>query len=262
MSSSDLHVHSYHSYCASPEMTLAAIAIKAVETGLATVGISDHIWLDLERGCRPAVAHILNTRKELEGLPTPVRFLLGAEADCTPGRGAAGGDELRLLDYAIGSYHFAEVRENEAPVPGTPEGLGLMLAEGFRAVVEAPHISVAGHPLHIPRRIYRAMNDRVRAGLPQVYRTAVEAASGHLRTAASRGVAIELNARALFPKVRPAMLPFFMSARRAGCRFSLTCDAHRPGEMDARGELAVYADGLGLSSADFLNAGNFSPHAG
>ena len=255
----DLHVHTFHSYCASPQMTLEAIAKKAMETGLSVVGLADHFWLDRDRGCRPAVAHILLTRNELVSRQGPVRFLLGAESDCSPSRGAAGGEELSQLDYAVGSYHFAEVRENEAPMPLTADALGIMLAEGFRSIVEAPHIRVAGHPLHIPRRIYRAMNDSIRTNLAGVYRTAIDSALPHLKTAARRGVAIEMNVRALFPRIRPAMFSFYAAALKAGCQFSLTCDAHRPGEMDARVDLAAYADELGLSSSDFLNTDTFSP---
>lgn len=259
----DLHIHTYHSYCASADMTLKMIAQRAGDKGLVVAGISDHLWLDLERGCRPAVDHILETRLEIEALHSPVLFLLGAEADCAPGRGAAGGDELRLLDYAVGSYHFADVRENQAPVPENPEQLGKMLADGFLSVVSVPHIKVAGHPLHIPRRIYRAMPDALFDVLPDAYRLAIGLVAPHLAIAASRGVAIEINSHALFPRIRGAMLPFFRLAREAGCRFAITSDAHRPGEIGrGRAETMEYARLAGISSDDLLDAGSIARRAG
>jgi len=259
----DLHIHTHHSYCASSEMTLENIAKRAVEAGLAVVGLSDHAWLDLERGCRPAIAHLLETRKELAARDWPVTFMLGVEADCAPGRGAAGGDDIKLLEYSIGSYHFAEVRENLVPPPGTPEKLAGMLAEGFRSVVESTHITLAGHPLHIPRRIYRSMTDGMFDHLAETYRMAIELSAPHLATAASRGIAIEINSHALFPRIRAAMLPFFTSARNAGCRFAVSSDAHRPGEVGrGRAQTLEYARSAGITPGLLLDAGSIQRHAG
>lgn len=252
---SDLHIHTFHSYCASKEMTLEAVEKEAVRAGLGVIGISDHIWLDLERGCRPAVAHILATGNEIESYGGKIRFLLGAEADCAPGRGAAGGNDLHSLDYVVGSYHFAEVREKQEPVPETPEQLATMLARGFQSAVEADHITIAGHPLHIPRRIYRAVPDTLFDLMPETYRLATVMSGPILETAAKRGVVIEVNSHALFPRVREGMLPFFQLAREAGCRFAVTSDAHRPGEVGrGRAETLEYALRAGITGnllADF-----------
>jgi histidinol phosphatase-like PHP family hydrolase len=238
-------------------MTIEAIGQKAQEAGLAVIGISDHIWLDLERGSRPAIEHLLASRDEIDAYGGATRILLGAEADCAPGRGAAGGEGLRLLDYTVGSYHFAEVREHQAEPPETPEQLAIMLVEGFRSVVESPHINICGHPLHIPRRIYRAMPDSLFDLLPEAYRRAISAAKPHLVTAAGKGVIIEMNSHALFPKVREGMLPFFRLAREAGCRFAVTSDAHRPGEVGrGRAETIEYAGRAGITDALLFDAGS------
>jgi len=244
-------------------MTMETIAARASQAGFTVIGISDHTWLDLERGCRPAVAHIMESRREIDAVKTPVRILLGAEADCAPGRGAAGGDELRLLDYAVGSYHFADVRENQASAPDSPEKLASMLAGGFRSVVESPHITIAGHPLHIPRRIYRVMPDPLFDLLPEAYRMAIELSLPQLKTAAERGIAIEINAHALFPRIRAGMLPFYRLAREAGCRFAVTSDAHRPGEVGkGRAEAVKYAEQAGISPGLLLDAGSIQLRAG
>lgn len=235
-------------------MTLEAIHARARDLGLGTAGITDHLWLDEGRECRPSVAHLAGLRGEMEALPRPPRFLLGAEADCAPRRGAAGGAELSRLDFVIGSYHFADVRLGAARQPETAEELSGLLLDGFRSAASAEHVGIVGHPFHIPRRILRALPEPVRARPGRTY-DLIRAGSGPLlRLAHERGVALELNSRALGPIARRELLPVFREARERGLKFVLSSDAHHPREMDRRAGLADYADSIGLGPADLWPA--------
>lgn len=234
-------------------MTLEAIARNAAALGLQTAGISDHIWLDPERGCRPTVAHILGLREEIARLPSPPRFLLGAESDCAPPWGPAGGAELARLDFVIGSYHFADVRLGAMPAPATAAELAVLLLAGFRSVVDGGHVTVAGHPFHIPRRIYAGLPPALAKNLAPAYAFVRAGAHPLLALAASLGVALELNAGALFPRLRPELLPVFREARELGCRFILSSDAHRPEEMERRAGLLDYAASIGRDASSMLD---------
>lgn len=248
--SCDYHIHTFHSYCAGKEMSLEAICGRARRLGLETAGISDHLWLDAERVCRPSVEHLMDIRGEMDGVPRPPRLLLGAEADCAPAWGAAGGPALARLDYAIGSYHFGDVRLGAERAPETAEGLARLLLAGFGSVVTADHVSIAGHPFHIPRKILRGLSGPVRADPGAVYALIQAGAGPLLETARDRGVALELNARALGPIARTGLLPVFRKAREAGCRFVVSSDAHHPHEMDRRADLGDYAGAIGLGAGD------------
>ncbi len=248
----DLHVHTHRSYGVSAAMTPAAIADRAAAVGTLTVGLADHLWLDAARGCRPAVDHLRQREAELSGLRGPVRFLLGAEADCAPGRGAAGGAELSRLGFVICSYHFADVRLGDEAPPATAEGLARLLLGGFRSAVESGVATAAGHPFHVPRRVLAGLPDAVRGALDRVHEIISAEAPPLLAKAARRGVALELNAPALTPRVRPLLLPVFRAARERGCRFILSSDAHQPSELGYRASLFSYARELGLGAADLL----------
>ncbi|MEK7766353.1 MAG: hypothetical protein AAB368_08955, partial [bacterium] len=249
--------HTNASWCAAAEMSVAAVAVAAHAAGLARIGLSDHLWLDPRRGSRPAVTRILALRETLARLATPVDLALGAEADCAPGLGIAGGDGLAALDFVVAADHFSDLRQGAAPWPRTSEELAARLAEGLRAIMAAPATTHAGHPFYLPARVLRQMPwlfpGRVPTGLgltpdrmAEVLRLALPLATPALELAARRGVRIELNAKALGPRSRPLLLPFFRRAREIGCAFACASDAHRLAEVGRHRALAGYAREIGL----------------
>ena len=242
---SDLHVHTNLSWCAGQDMSPDAIAEEARRSGLHTVGLADHLWLDRKRGCRPAVAHLGRRRRELTATG-PVRILFGAEADCAPRRGLAGGAETRELDFVIAAYHFTDVREGLTSWPRTPEELARIMLEGFRSATEAPAATVIGHPFYLPPAVFRRLPPDLQDALPDAVALVVRGAGDLLGVAARRGLALELNFKALGPVHRALLAPLFRRAAEAGLTFTVSSDAHRLADLGRTRLLKEYLGEIGV----------------
>lgn len=244
----EFHVHTRASWCAERDSSVAAIRHAAHRRGLDGVVLSDHLWLDPRRPSRPSVERVLALRAEVDALPPGgPRIVLGAEADCAPGLGLAGGEATRALDVVIAAYHFSDVRLDRTPAPQTPEELAALLVGGFRSLVEAPGVAVAGHPFYLPPRVFHALPDALKSRLGDTLALVAREAPPWFAEARRRGIAVELNAKALGPWNRPLLRPLFALAREAGCRFVLSSDAHRLSDVGRSAELADYAAGLGIT---------------
>jgi histidinol phosphatase-like PHP family hydrolase len=249
----DMHVHTNASWCAAREMSPWAIAGAAGTAGARIIGLADHLWLDPKRGTRPAAERLFRLRDEAFHCGSGASLRLGAEADCAPGLGVAGGETLRRLDFAVVSYHFADLRRGTRDWPTSPEKLAEIMVEGFRSVVEAPFVTIAGHPFFVPLRIMGRMPAVVTTRLSETFDRARRQAEPWLVLAARRGIALELNAKALGPLARRMLLPFFRDAAEIGCRFALSSDAHRLADIGETRALLSYADEIGVRKTSFLD---------
>src|SRR6185503_717564 len=203
-------------------------------------------------GSRPSIDRLLTLRPQVAA-SSPVKLLLGAEADCAPHAGLAGGESVSALDYVIAAYHFTDVRHGAEPVPETPEALARLLLNGFHSLIRAPHATIAGHPFFIPPTVYHKLPETLQRRIPDAFALVRQSAAPLFAEAKARNVAIELNAKALGPRHRDALLPLFRLAKDAGCRFVLSSDAHLPGEIGRSRSLSAYATTLGLTPTNFLS---------
>jgi histidinol phosphatase-like PHP family hydrolase len=234
-------------------MTPDAMLARGSSLGLQTMGFADHLWLDPRRGSRPSLAWILRLREALATIPAGgPRRLVGAETDCAPGLGAAGGEGLRALDFVVAAYHFADVREGLQPWPGTTEDLAACMLAGFRSLLDAPGVTIAGHPFFIPPSVFRRLPEPVRDRIGDAIGLVTHGAGELLTIAAARGVAFELNARALGPWSRAALLPVIRIARECGCRFALSSDAHRLDEIGLSARLSDYLRVAGIGPREIV----------
>ncbi len=251
----DLHVHTNASWCAGREMSPDAIARAGEISRIPAIGLADHLWLDPKRGTRPAPERLLRLREEIRKPDARKILLVGAEADCAPGIGAAGGKSLSKLDFAVVAYHFADLRRGLVPWPETPEALASMIVDGFRAVIEAPFVTVAGHPFFIPPRILARLPEGLLSNLDEAFEAARKRVGPLFELAARRGIALELNAKALGPVARRTLLPLFRAAAEQGCRFALSSDSHMLGDIGKTRLMLGYAEKIGLKESSFLEPG-------
>lgn len=260
MGSAEFHVHTNVSWCAGEDMSPAAMRARAAAEGLSLLGFADHLWLDPKRGCRPALARVLGLRRSLAALPpSGPRTLAGAEADCAPGLGAAGGEGLRELDFVVAAYHFADVRTGLVSWPRTPEELARILLDGFRSVIDAPGVRIAGHPFFIPPSVWRRLPEGLREEPEEAFAVVARSAGRLLALAAERGIAIELNAKALGPWARETMRPVVAAARECGCRFALSSDAHLLGEIGRSLSLSEWVRSAGIGSREIADGEGWPP---
>jgi len=248
----EFHVHTALSWCAARAMSVASITAEAEQAGLSLVGLADHLWLDPKRGSRPSIDRLL-TLREATSRPGPVKLLLGAEADCAPHAGLAGGESVKVLDYVIAAYHFTDVRHGATPAARTVEDLARLQLAGFRSLLQPPHVTIAGHPFYIPPTIFHNLPDDVQHHMREVFALVARGAGPLFAEAKAKGIAIELNAKALGPRHRDVLGPVILLAKEAGCRFVLSSDAHLPGEVGRSQSLLAYAASLGMTTTDFLS---------
>lgn len=248
---SEFHVHTALSWCAARAMTAESITAEAAAAGLSVIGLADHLWLDPRRGSRPSIDRLL-TLRPVTASPGPVKLLLGAEADCAPHAGLAGGETVKALDYVIAAYHFTDVRHGATPPPQTVEALARLQLAGFHSLLQHAHVTIAGHPFFIPPTIFHKLPETVQRHMPEVFALIQRDVAPLFAEAKARGIAIELNAKALGPRHRDVLSPIILLAKAAGCRFVLSSDAHLPGEVGRSRSLSSYASSLGLTPSDFL----------
>ena len=238
----DLHTHTLYSH---GRGSVRDNVFMAQKRGLRLVGISDHgpgMLFGLGVNRAGTLLHIKDLTRQLAPEFSGIRILAGVEANVisTDGRLDVPKKILRQLDYVMAGLHLqiwpASLADGRKLVLDNLVGarLSQRLAqrarvENTKALVEAIHkndIDVITHP-----------------GLKLSINTWELA-----RAAAARGTALEINAGH-----RQVTVEFILLARRAGAKFILGSDAHRPervGQLDYAVELARKA---GLEADDILN---------
>ena len=239
----NLHVHTYRSECALPEMTIPDLCERGATLGYQAIALTDHVNLG-----RPWELEVLRAdAEELAGYQPPLRVLLGTEATmlsptqlCLPAAAAQG---LDFVMVAANHYHLEFVEQPPSLDPDVVAAHCLAMTEGAIAL---GYCDVIAHPLlrgSVPltvRELAQAYPDQ---GLAQL-----------CRKAAAAGVALEINPR--LPRAVPDFFSrLFAAARAAGARFTLGTDAHRLVSLDYDPEHhatlpELYA--LGLRPQDLL----------
>ncbi|MCL4424815.1 MAG: PHP domain-containing protein [Firmicutes bacterium] len=238
----DLHTHTLYSH---GQGTVQDNIRAAQKRGLRIIGISDHgprMLFGLGVNRPETLLHIKEETRRLAGEFPGISILTGVEANVigTDGRLDVPSSVLRQLDYVMAGLHLeiipASLGDGRKII--LDNALGARLShrvarrarvENTKALVEAIHkndIDIITHP-----------------GL-QLSIDTWELA----RAAAVRGTALEINAGH-----RQMTLEFVLLAHRAGARFVLGSDAHRPdrvGRLDYAVEVARKA---GLSARDIIN---------
>ena len=257
----DLHLHTYLSACCSdkenhrPERILA----KAEELGLETVGFADHVWqnpgLEPSDWYRPQDARqIERLREDLSGISTPVRVLVGCEAEMiAPGKFGIAPEFAEQLDFILLACSHLHMREFVAqPKSDGPRDIAEHLLLLFRGAVESGLATAIPHPFlpcgHTEKldQIIASTSDRE-----------LEDAFG---IAADRSVAIEVSAPMWRLKDEidglcssgESLLRLLSIAKRAGCKFTFASDAHCLDEVVRVLSIAPCVEAIGLSENDIL----------
>ena len=198
----DLHMHTTASdgRASLREMAEAAAALEHEY-----IAITDHSKaLAMANGLDEArVVAFAREVRELNRDGLPLRVFSGIECDVLrDGSMDLSEDALAELDLVIGSVHSHFALEPEA------------MTERFLRALETPSLTILGHAtgrMLLQRESYAFDFDRV------------------ARRAAERGVAFEINAS---PERLDLPSHLVRAARRRGCRFVISTDAHRPSHLN------------------------------
>ncbi|NLF37901.1 hypothetical protein GX586_00555 [bacterium] len=229
----DVHVHTYLSDCCADKEhhRPAAILALAREMGVRTIGFSDHVWMN------PAIepsgwyrkqdaTQITRLREDLSAIRTPVRVLVGCEADMrAPGQFGITRDFAATLDYTLLSCSHFHMRDFvEQPAGDTPGDLARHLLSFFTSGVASGVATSIAHPF-LPCG-HMAQYDAIVAAISDA------AFADAFGAAAANRVAIEVTCAFLPPDDGPRTWSIETPARmlslakRAGCRFTFGSDAH------------------------------------
>ncbi|MBV9405805.1 MAG: DNA polymerase/3'-5' exonuclease PolX [Acidobacteriaceae bacterium] len=219
----DLHMHTT---ATDGKASLEEMAEAAATLGHEYIAITDHSkalamsnGLDEER----VVAFARHVR-ELNRNGLPLRVLSGIECDILrDGTMDLSEDALAELDLVIGSMHsYFHLEPQE-------------MTDRFLRALDSPSLRVLGHAtgrILLQRESYAFDFERVAA------------------KAAQRGVAFEINAS---PERLDLPSPFVRTAKRLGCKFTISTDAHRPAHFRNMRYGVITARRGWLEPSDVLN---------
>ncbi|HZS53567.1 MAG TPA: DNA polymerase/3'-5' exonuclease PolX [Bryobacteraceae bacterium] len=220
----DLHMHTT---ATDGRATLREMAEAAAALGYEYIAITDHSkalamanGLDEER-----VVEFAQQVRELNRDGLPLRVFSGLECDILrDGVMDIAEDALAQLDLVIGSVHSYFSLEAQE------------MTDRLLRALESPSLRIFGHltgRLLLQRDSYPFDFERVAA------------------KAAERGVWFEINAS---PERLDLPSDLVRSAKRKGCRFTISTDAHRPAHLHNMRYGVITARRGWLQTADVMNA--------
>ncbi len=219
----DLHMHTT---ATDGRATLEEMAEAAAALGYEYIAITDHSkalamanGLDEER----VVAFARHVR-ELNRTGLPLRVLSGLECDILrDGSMDIAEDALAELDLVIGSVHsYFNLEAAE-------------MTDRLERALESPNLRILGHGtgrMLLQRDSYPFDFDRI------------------AKKASARGIFLEINASPERLDLPPHLI---RAAKRQGCRFTISTDAHRPSHLRNIGLGVTTARRGWLEAVDVLN---------
>ncbi len=248
----DLHLHTYLSTCckAKDRQTPGAILELAESMGVETIGFADHIWVNPDipppEWYRPQDQNqISRLRADLASISSPVRVLVGCEADMiAPGQVGLTPEFARELDFVLLACSHFHFKFAERPASPAPRDIAALATRFFRAAVTSGIATVIAHPF-----LLLGYMDRFDAVLSAI---SDDEFFDLFSLAAGAGVGIEVNASFL-PSPRVAAfsietpIRFLSIAKKAGCKFTFGTDAHDPESQKKLPELMSFARALNLT---------------
>ncbi len=255
----DIHVHTQlSSCCQDPEQTPANILAKVAALGLRTLGFADHLWVrDLPGASnwyRPQnETHVLKIRSQLPAdPPAGLRVLIGCESEFTGT--ACGIDAARAAAFdfvLLPCTHFHMVNFVRPESIATASEQAALLLERLDKVLDYDFVTGIAHPFMAVNQGH--LHDEMCRWLLQS-----DQLLRCLDKAAARGISLEINKcyfPQLFGKKMPSyrdesVLPILEKAKRAGCCFHFSSDAHTLTEVGSVLKMQSLADELCLRDED------------
>ncbi len=140
----NLHLHTRFSGCAKPEMIAADIVKKAEECGLEMIALTDHNYPQKKNAVASQRLEIL---KELEGIETSVKVLVGAELSAYGvGKFADDIECDNSLDFRLYTTNHYHQKYWEHPEIITPRAYAEHMLAIMDCVIESGRADCFAHP--------------------------------------------------------------------------------------------------------------------
>lgn len=153
----DFHVHTHYSVCARDKENARPLRMlqRAQSLGIQTVGFTDHFaqhppyatpkWKD----CGSEIINGL--RQEIEDISTPVRVLIGCEADLIdPQTLSMDREYARGLDYVVLSASHFHLPGIQQPESLDVAAVARHYTDALRAALAFDFVSIIAHPFKTP----------------------------------------------------------------------------------------------------------------
>ena len=221
----DLHMHTTDT---DGRASLEEMAEAAAALGYEYIAITDHSKaLAMANGLdeNRVVAFAQRVRELNRSGALPLRVFSGLECDILrDGSLDIAEDALAELDLVVGSVHsYMNLERGE-------------MTDRLLRAIESPSLKVLGHPtgrILLNREAYPLDFDKIAS------------------VAAARGVYLEINAS---PERLDLHGPLIRTARRLGCKFTISTDAHNPKHLRNMPYGVTMARRGWLQASDVLNA--------
>ncbi|MGI5883872.1 MAG: PHP domain-containing protein [Candidatus Spyradocola sp.] len=228
----DLHIHTGLSACSTdPAQTVEAIVDYAARNGIATVGITNHVWDREIPGASDWYApqdfeHISRIREQIPRDCKGVRVCIGAETEFAGGTIALTRAHRDALDYVLVPHSHIHMVGLVLPADRkTDAEVAAYLVESFLDLVQKDFATAIAHPFCPVGR----SSENAKAILDCI--SDDEFAQCFL-AARKHGAAIEINGSCLRGEERlAAQERMFAIARDCGVTFTLGSDAHAVADL-------------------------------
>ncbi len=221
----NLHLHTRFSGCAKPEMIATDIVKKAEECGLEMIALTDHNYPQKKNAVASQRLEIL---RELEGIETPVKVLVGAELSAYGiGKFADDIECDNSLDFRLYTTNHYHQGYWEHPEIITPRAYAEHMLAIMDCVIESGRADCFAHPfmagyIHAfddPHDVTRSYTDNEIGDI-------MEKADKH-------EIAWELNVPAVL-KDPEFFHRYFQIGKEVGVCFNMGTDGHMLSRVDSK----------------------------
>ncbi|MBQ3080371.1 MAG: PHP domain-containing protein [Clostridia bacterium] len=260
----DLHVHTHLSICAEPFATPEAYIEKALEIGLTSLGIADHLWdsavpLDDHpwKGFygEQNYAHTALSREEFAKIDTKgIRILFGAEGEYDPVNHGIGLTEevCQKLDFLLipnSHTHMMMPKDYYEPKQKHAD----FMLKAYFDIINCPlsgYITSIAHPFAAVACKPYPSGDLYPLISYNQYKEAFDAAK-------EKSIAFEINTSGLLKYTKDEIkslprLDVFRIAKECGCKFTFGSDAHQPESLESIRCADLLREILKLTDEDIL----------
>ncbi len=238
----DMHVHTFHSPCASAEMIVEDILRLAAERGITRIGFTDHYYTHLNPAFYDQIRAAVN--ETLAKRNVPIQVFYGCEAEVmAPGRTAGSQSLADRLDYVmVGATHFQNKGITDLPAGLDDAATARYFLQMFEYAVSFPWVDVMAHPFFAVPGICS----------PEVFRTLSDIdLLRAIELAKENKIAMEISRRVFNPGQLEFSARFYRLCKQVGLMFTMGSDAHALVDVGNVRILKPLIDDLGLAEADF-----------
>jgi histidinol phosphatase-like PHP family hydrolase len=233
---SDLHLHTQLSSCATPEATLENYVPVLKATGIRRVAVTDHLWDDDPQYARrwylpQNYEHILQNKERIAAVDAQgIEFLFGAEAEYNyalrrPAVTEEHAEQMDVLLVPNSHTHLAMPKDFYEPY----EKHAQFMVDAFLDIVNSPvgkYVTAIPHPFSAVCCPYDR-NLLLSLISDDQFKRCFDAA-------AEKGIALEINPnmfalsanRPLEAIYNDPFVRMYRIAKACGCRFTFGADAH------------------------------------